>query len=689
VRRVAQLLLACFLALAPILDFELALADPTPTATDVLYLIDVSGSMVGKGVTYGNILADLTGALTEEVNVTTAGTDVFVATFADGLVDVDGPASETYQPVRRFTIDPADPDSSREAIITYILGLDPWVRAQAASSGQRTALYASALSTLGYLDQCRIDWDRAHPEVSYAASHIQKVIVFTDGTDNASKARGVSDQDLISAYLTRRDAGPLAGRFFLKVVTVPGVTMDLGDIPVEHYGFQSRPVEVTCTPTRLDFGDLLAGGTGSASTLVVELHAQRPIPRTAIDCGLEVKDFDSLSGARPVQVTLSPEVMEGGPTDLTLAVSLAPTDVAALEAAARLAGRSAFEGTLTLSAADPSVEFLPYSLAVTFAAGAAGTVTITPALGNDGVLRGPRRGQGEQTVLATYYLDFDRLAKASNLLVRADFSWASDGGPADLSLTARRAGVANPSLVTFVAWSEGQPLAPGPVPSILDASTTRLDVLLTVPVPLDTALPAGDYPGNLVLTALTPGRLVGPDQESEEAVAARGQDGRLSLAIRFHLGRAPLPSWAAAGLGLAGAIVGAALFSLSRPPFRPKHRLKINRHGQPPRVVSLWSMARRGFTGYRVDLGSGITGAGLRWSVRPAGPAEIVLRPVSPRLSGGPASVREGSRNPELRVNGAQVMAQTRAGKPRFPAQRLKHGAVVTYGDLRLECDFY
>lgn len=724
-RRVSQLLIACALVLLALPVFAgvlagawpLAAASPpsvsastsTAASTDILYLIDVSGSMVGQGVTNGNVLADLTRALTEEVNATAAGTDVLVATFADGLVDLDGPASDAYLPVRRFTIDPSDPRSSRQAIISYILGLDSWVRARADSSGQRTALYSSVLSAFGYLDACRADWERANPGVDYAAGHIQKVVVFTDGADNASGAGGVSRQDLISAYLRRRDTGALAGRFFLKVVTVPGIDLDLGEIPVERYGFASRPVEVICTPARLDFG-AIAPAAAATTTLMVELHAQRPIPRTAIDCELEVSGLadpapPGIDPGAPLAVSLSPAVIEGSPTDLVLAVTLGPRDAATLrtlEASARRLGSPSFGGTLTLTAANPSVEFLPATLSVAFFYGAAGTATVSPALGNDGILEGPRRRLGEQEATATYYVAFDKLAATSGLLVQADVAWEAGMSPSDLVLAARRAGLSNPNLVGFIVWRDGQPLPAASGPVLLDAGVTRLDVVVTLPAALDTALPAGDYPGSLVFTPLTAGTVAASAPATPEAVEAGAQDGTggsLSLDIRFRLGRAPWPLWSFPVFGLALATAGTSLFALTRRPFSPGQKVRKARPGQAPRVESLRRWARRGLAGYRYDLDLGdASGAdGPRASLRPAGDV-VILRaswglpsstePTGTSPSRGLPTGRHGSGRTQIRVNGVALEPAGRAGTKRHASRRLEHGDAITYGDVRFVCDF-
>lgn len=533
-------------------------ADTTPTvpATDVLYLIDVSGSVIGLGRSDGDVLSQLITALNEEIYLTTPGTTVSVATFADGLFDVDGPGSEPYQAISTHVIGADRPAPARDALVSYINGLDQAVRAEG-GHGDRTALYDAIASALDYLDSQRATWNDHHPGDAYEASHIQKLVVITDGTDNASS---ITKDELIEEITSRQRDGPMRERLFVKVITAAGVDIDLGPVPVETWEFDTRRIEVLCVPSRLDIGRL--DETTRTITGSVRLVAQRPMPGTAIDWQWHLSG--GMDGS--LEVRMDPARIRDGATSCDLTVSLEVVDWEALQHAATVAGQTSFVGTLSLTAAHPGVDILPSLLNVTFSLGGEGVVTIRPALNNEGVLRMDPTARGPTGPL-TYYLDFNRWATASKLVLRAEFRWAP-GNPDDIAEVARRSGTDHPGLIRLTPWRAGAADSDsGGGVVFMDHQVSRLDVAVTIPEAVTEVLKAGRYRGQLIVTPLAAARVVGPGDLAYDELAAGLAPGALAVPVELHVPHPPLPWPVKLGVGLGSVALITLVYVLTRPRF--------------------------------------------------------------------------------------------------------------------------
>ena len=588
------------LALVAVLSLVGALAPATPAvvatapapgtevAVDVVYLIDISGSIIGLGQSQGDLLPTLIQALVDEVYRTKAGTSLSVATFGDGLHDVDGQGA-AYEEYRTFTVDPADLPGSRQRIVEYVRGLDRAVR-QPGGYASRTALYDSAREIIERLDRSKTDWEDRHPGQVFSDSRIQKVVIFTDGLDNASKVWSREDFE--------REVAARAEHLFVKVVTAPGVAFPtIRGVPVET-GFANRSVEVIPLPRSVHLGNVRALAQGEHAVAYMRLVAQRPIPTSRIDFAYSFPGIPE--GA--LGLTLNPDVIDGDPTQVLVEVRVEVRDKEALDRAAVAAGRTAFTGRLILAAANPRVSLLPSETPLSFSYEPTGSVEVSPATGSGaGVfpkLHRPLREDSRAEV--TYLLRFDEEARATGLCLVADFVWDERD---TLGALAARTGA---RLVGF-RWEPGGPpgAPPGgiPGPVVLGPGTERLTVVLTLPRELEPELPAGPHGGRLVLTASGGAelRFAGKDAGKVTGVGT----GRLEVPLEARVPRPPLPAWAWLVAAAVVAALAVLVYLLTVPRFEPGQEVTVTHADGRRRSYELADEARHDrWKGSYVTLGS-------------------------------------------------------------------------------------
>jgi len=632
-----------------------AAAAADPVYTDVLYMIDVSGSVIGLGQSQGDILPQLIQALVDEIYLTIPGTTIIIATFSDGILDVDGPG-DRYQGIWSRTVD----DSTREEIVSYIRGLDAAVR-QPQGHGQVTALYDSARETLSYLDQLRENWNSEHPDMPYESTHLQKIIVFTDGMDNASKVW--TESDFLREFERLSAEGPMRDRLFIKIVTAPGVDPGLEGIPVET-GYGTRTVELIGLPAVIDLGNLSSLKNGESVTRVLDLWAQRPVPTARIQYTWQFAGIptDALS------LTLNPTAIDGHPTQLRLTLIARILDREALSQSLLAEEGTTCTGRLNLSTNNPRVTFLPSETALRFSYEPTGVVTLSPAQGQTTAFPDLARPAGEpQSVGVSYLLEFDDDAAASGLKVQAGFRWAGDN-PADIEALSQRLASA-PPLVAFT-WSPGGPMAPVPGPVTLDATVQRLKVVLTLQPELDKELPGGTYAGYLVLS-LPPTAIAKFDERQSSP------EGTLEVPMTARVARLPLPWWVWLLLALGLATLGLFLYQRTRPRFTPNHRLEVTYPDGARDSVDLYLYGRASpWKPTWVTLGDAYSDVPLRVTQ----PLGVVSAARGPRLDfePNPETVKTAAEDGvSFTINDEPVSDRT---------YRLQDGDEIRFGDTRIVC---
>jgi len=187
--------------------------------TDLVYLVDVSGSMIGLPLGPGakDIFSEVVEALKNHITSLKPDTRVFIITFSDGLHDVDGEEGTHYNPIWSKEIKVATEQSDKEEILNYIANLNEDVR-KPQGHGWETAIYDSMKITLEMLDKLREDYEKTHPHSKYKDSHVQEIILFTDGKD--TKSRQWNFEKFLQEFNFRRAEDKMGTHIFLKIITL-------------------------------------------------------------------------------------------------------------------------------------------------------------------------------------------------------------------------------------------------------------------------------------------------------------------------------------------------------------------------------------------------------------------------------------------------------------------------------------
>jgi hypothetical protein len=219
VRRLAWLALCLlFAALTVIIPFTSAQEE---LEIDAAYLLDVSCSMLGQVVT-PNILNQVIDILINEIGSIDRGRIILI-TFAAGPHDFDkGPLGNgPIRPIYEFSL-----PEGRNNLLSFIrpdeYGVfhDPdtgepfanWpgiYEATRGNCGGQTAIYDTAKYALDMLEELQESYPGG--KEGYAKSHVQLLVILTDGRDNASK---LSFKDLLQIMDQRH--WEMEKRFFYK-----------------------------------------------------------------------------------------------------------------------------------------------------------------------------------------------------------------------------------------------------------------------------------------------------------------------------------------------------------------------------------------------------------------------------------------------------------------------------------------
>lgn len=187
--------------------------------TDLVYLVDVSGSMIGLPLGSGakDIFFKVVEALKNHIKTLKPSTRVFIITFSDGLHDVDGEEGTHYKPIWTKEIKAVTEQSDKEEILKYVANLNRDVR-KPQGHGWQTAIYDSMKITLETLDKLREDYEKTYPHSKYKDSHAQEIILFTDGKD--TKSRQWNFEKFLQEFNFRRAEDKMGTHIFLKIITL-------------------------------------------------------------------------------------------------------------------------------------------------------------------------------------------------------------------------------------------------------------------------------------------------------------------------------------------------------------------------------------------------------------------------------------------------------------------------------------
>lgn len=183
--------------------------------TDLMYVIDVSGSMIGLPKSSGaeDIFPEVIKAIERDIERIEIGTRAFVLTFAEGPHDVDG-SNKHYQSLWEKEVKST---SDREKVRRYIRGLDRAMRdtSRGHGCGWRTAIYDAMKVALERFDRLRETHNRTHLD-RYRDSHIQRIVLLTDGKDNVSKEWDF--KIFLREFKLRRAEDRMGDHIFIRIV---------------------------------------------------------------------------------------------------------------------------------------------------------------------------------------------------------------------------------------------------------------------------------------------------------------------------------------------------------------------------------------------------------------------------------------------------------------------------------------
>lgn len=272
-QRISNIILALLLiSLIPIRVKCAQPSTPTNLKTDLMYVIDVSGSMIGLPKSSGaeDIFPAVINALEKDIARIEIGSRVFVFTFAEGPHDVDG-SDKSYQALWEKQVESA---TDKEEIKQYIRGLDQAIRdtTPGHGCGWNTAIYDAMKVALQRFDKLRETYDRTHRD-RYRDSHIQRIVLLTDGRDNVS--REWDFEKFLSEFKLRRAEDQMGDHILIRIVPLKAQVFTEEEkieiyktegmfISEREKGKEIPPlIEPTfsITPSKIRFGGLTKGTT--------------------------------------------------------------------------------------------------------------------------------------------------------------------------------------------------------------------------------------------------------------------------------------------------------------------------------------------------------------------------------------------------------------------------------------------
>lgn len=315
-----------------------------PVAYDYVVLIDTSKSMAGYGGAQV-IFPKVKTAVNHFVESLDLGQSVvYVYTFDSGL--------RTRAGIRLRT------QSDKARVEAIINGLR--------ATGETTAIYTSLGETLKAMRQVRLS--------SPDKTHVQTILLFTDGRDNQS---GDSFGQIASQFRLAKGENPY---LFLKYVTL-GTTADPRwksidgvDVVTNPPGVLQQLQSVRVLPVDLDFGSLQSSDT---SERVIQISFDKGLQGATVGISASSQDAESAGGlvsVEPANVELNGTTAASGSLVMTQTLTLRVQNRTSLDQ------NSAYSGRIDLSVAGGKLVTLsPPSIAFRFTMAAEPQITIDSA----------------------------------------------------------------------------------------------------------------------------------------------------------------------------------------------------------------------------------------------------------------------------------------------------------------------
>ncbi len=310
---------------------------------EILFLIDVSGSMVGLPPGSGNadIFPEMLKPIIRHVRTDARlGDTIHIFTFADGphAVDRRGGYPEFWS--RKLVS-----EQDREAAVRYVEGLNQAMR-RSGGAGSRTAIRDSAATALRRLQEFQ---DR-YPEgkTAYREKYDQLLVLFTDGKDNVSK---VSPEEIARRFDLLRSEEYMGNHILWAYYALQNAPIppDLPPGVVAASGIPERFIYVSVEPGSISFGSL--GQSVEARQASLRLHSQGEFGPKALTVTSTGPQLPSA-----VSVTVVPAKQTIASEDRELKLSLNVTNPGPLLAEAESSQQDkTYKGELALSVADPLV----------------------------------------------------------------------------------------------------------------------------------------------------------------------------------------------------------------------------------------------------------------------------------------------------------------------------------------------
>ena len=246
---------------------------------DLMYMVDVSGSMIGlpPGSGAKDIFPKVMEALERHIETLKPNTRVFIFTFADGPFDVDG-SGDRYQAIWEKEIKAETEESDKEEIKQYISGLDEDVR-HPGGHGAQTAIYDAMKVALKKFDELRTSYEKETGR-RYKDSHVQEIILFTDGRD--TKSINWDFERFLKEFRFRRAEDVMGNYFFIRVVALrkdiftqeerekiegePGI--EIVEQPEKPKKVIIEPPSFSLIPSKANFSGLKKGAVKSQKFIV-------------------------------------------------------------------------------------------------------------------------------------------------------------------------------------------------------------------------------------------------------------------------------------------------------------------------------------------------------------------------------------------------------------------------------------